>query len=95
MYAFIALYVCCVDKGQRTVNLCCFMMACLCFCFSCRCMIACLQILRLFWCLHDLTFNILCLSALGRSNAVYTCCIGRMHSLAITSGPHVKWMWFQ
>ena len=32
-HAFVALYVCCEDKGQRTVSLCCFMMACLCFCF--------------------------------------------------------------
>ena len=27
-----------------------------------------------------------CLSALGRYHAIYTCCIGRMHSLATTSG---------
>ena len=81
MYAFIALYVCCVDKGQRTVSLRCFMMGYLRFCFSCRCTIACLQILRLFWCPRDLTFNILCLSALGRLYAIYTCCIGRMYSL--------------
>ena len=33
---------------------------------------------------------ILCLFALGRYHAVYTRCIGRIHSLATTSGPARK-----
>ena len=33
---------------------------------------------------------ILCLFALGRYHAVYTRCIGRIHSLATTSGPTRK-----
>ena len=32
----------------------------------------------------------ICLSALEDHHAVYTCCIGRMHSLATTSGPARK-----
>ena len=31
-----------------------------------------------------------CLSALGRYHAIYTRCIGKMHSLATTSGPTCK-----
>ena len=45
-------------------------------CFSCRHVIACLQVLRLFWCPCNLTLSIICtvyicLSALGRSS----CCL--------------------
>ena len=52
-----------------------------------------LQVLRLFWCPRDLSLYIyiyICLSALEDHHAVYTCCIGRMHSLATTSGPARK-----
>ena len=48
-----------------------------------------LPVLRLFWCPRDLTLNI-CLSALEDDHTVYTRCIGRMHSLATTSGPARK-----
>ena len=40
-------------------------------------------------------YNYICLSALEDHHAVYTRCIGRMHSLATTSGPARKWVWFQ
>ena len=50
-----------------------------------------LQVLRLFWCPRDLCLYIyICLSALEDHHAVYTRCIGRMHSLATTSGPARK-----
>ena len=58
--------------------------------FSCRRMIARLQILRLFWCPRDIYVYYICLSALKDHHAVYTLCIGRMHSLATTSGPARK-----
>ena len=49
------------------------------------------QVLRLFWCPRDLTLNIyIMLSALEDDHAFYTRCIGRMHSLATTSGPACK-----
>ena len=43
------------------------------------------QVLRLFWCPRYLS-----LSALEDFHVVYTRCIGRMHSLATTSGPARK-----
>ena len=50
-----------------------------------------LQVLRLFWCPRDLSLYIyICLSTLEDHHAVYTRCIGRMHSLATTSGPARK-----
>ena len=55
---------------------------------SCRCAIARLQVLRLFWCPRDLTLYV-CLH-LKDHHAIYTHCIGRMHSLATTSGPARK-----
>ena len=52
-----------------------------------------LQVLRLFWWPRDLCLYIyiyICLTALEDHHAVYTRCIGRMHSLATTSGPARK-----
>ena len=49
-----------------------------------------LQVLRLFWCPRDLSYIYIYLSALEDNHAVYTRCIGRMHSLATTSGPARK-----
>ena len=50
-----------------------------------------MQVLRLFWCpMIYLIYIYIYLSALGRHHAVYTHCIGRMHTLATTSGPAHK-----
>ena len=49
-----------------------------------------LQVLRLFWCPRDLSYIYIYLSALEDHHAVHTRCIGRMHSLATTSGPASK-----
>ena len=43
-----------------------------------------LQVLRLFWCPRDLSLYFC------DHHAIYTRCIGRMHSLATTSGPTRK-----
>ena len=39
-------------------------------------------------------FKYVCLH-LENHHAIYKCCIGRIHSLATTSSPTVKWVWFQ
>ena len=56
------------------------------FGFSCRHAIAHLQVLRLFWCPH----NLYVCPHLEDDHAIYTCCIGRMHSLATTFSPARK-----
>ena len=64
------------------------------FDFFLQARVARLQVLRLFWCPRDLClyyiYIYICLSALEDYHAVYTRCIGRMHSLATTSGPARK-----
>ena len=50
-----------------------------------------LQVLRLFWSPRDLClYTYICFSALEKDHSICTHCIGRMHSLATTSGPARK-----